>query len=69
MTAQAGLPDGLFFKPKIPNFDIILVGLRVENVDTFGNVLQTFGTLYDHLLHFVFVWCKKNLATLGSRFF
>jgi hypothetical protein len=40
------------------------------------NILQTFGILYDHLIHFVFIWyifsvslifTKKNLATLLSQ--
>jgi hypothetical protein len=22
------------------------------------NILQTFGTFYDHLVHFVFIWCN-----------
>jgi hypothetical protein len=38
------------------------------------NILRTFGTFYDHLVHFVFVWyifpvlvswTNKNLATLA----
>jgi hypothetical protein len=40
------------------------------------NTLRTWGIFYDHLVHFVFLWCifkvlvsstKKNLATLPQR--
>jgi hypothetical protein len=41
-----------------------------------GNILQRFGILYDHLVHFVFIWyifpvlvscTMKNLATLPTN--
>jgi hypothetical protein len=42
-----------------------------------GNILRTFGTFYEHLVHFVFLryifpvlvpWAKKNLATLVGMY-
>jgi hypothetical protein len=51
----------------------------LENADIFmaiGNILRTFGIVYNHLVHFVFIWyifpvlvscTNKNLATLGPE--
>jgi hypothetical protein len=56
-------------KPKIPIFE----GLSLENVDTYMAIwiiLRTFGIVYDHLVHFLFIWYKfseqpHNVARLN----
>jgi hypothetical protein len=54
------------FQTKNPNLGKILEGLRWEKIDIFSghleyftdiwDILQTFGTFYDRLVHFVFFW-------------
>jgi hypothetical protein len=73
-----GLPDGIFFKPKIP-IKYILDGLRMENVGVFYchlkfilRILRPLGIYCGHvvggyLVRFIpiLVHCiRKNLATL-----
>jgi hypothetical protein len=59
----------VYFQAKNPNLGQFLEGLGLENVDTFmaiWNILRTFGTFHDHLVHFPVSVSrtKKNLATL-----
>jgi hypothetical protein len=69
------LPDGIFFKPKIPIW-VIFYELALEGVGIFYShlvYLQTFGVIYAHLVYY-WLFCtfspvlvsisEKNLATL-----
>jgi hypothetical protein len=57
MNRKSGLLNGLFSNQKY-QFELILEGLRLENVDIFYCHLEyfTFGIFYDHSVNFVFIW-------------
>jgi hypothetical protein len=75
-VSWAGLPDGLFSNQKYQIGEIILEGLKLENVDIFyghWEYFTTFGIFYDHWVHFMtigYILCsfgimyQENLATL-----
>jgi hypothetical protein len=48
----AGLPDGLFAKPKIP-FLVIFLG---PSIGKCRNILWTFGIFCGHLGNFMDIW-------------
>jgi hypothetical protein len=66
----------VYFQTKNPNLGKFCRALHWKMLIHFmaiGNIWQTFGIFYHHLLHFVFIWysfpllvsyTKKNLATL-----
>jgi hypothetical protein len=66
----------VYFQTKNPNLGKFLSALDWKVSIYFmaiWNIIQTFGKIYDHLAHFVFIWyifpvlvsfTKKNLATL-----
>jgi hypothetical protein len=70
--SAAGLPDGLFFKPKIP----IWVNFGGPCNGKSWYMLKPLEICYGHLVYFVTIRCiipilvyciKKNLATLVRR--
>jgi hypothetical protein len=57
-SPKAGLPDGLFSNQK-SQFGQILERRRLEIVDRFYGHLEYFTDImdiYDHLVHFVYIW-------------
>jgi hypothetical protein len=69
LTLQPGLPDSLFFKPKIP----IWVNLGRFCYGNSWYILRPLEIFNGHLVYFVVIWyifpilvfwTKKNLATL-----
>jgi hypothetical protein len=73
--SKPGLPDGLFSNQKTNNLGKFWRALDWKMFIYFlaiCNMLRMFGIIYDHLVHFVFIWyifpflvpcTKKNLAT------
>jgi hypothetical protein len=50
----------VYFQTKKPiwvNFSRVLDWKMLKFFMAIGNIGRTFGIFYDHLVHFVFIWC------------